>query len=360
VSHIPQRKEKDCLNCGTIVQGKYCQNCGQENVVPHETFWHMVKHFLYDITHFDSKFFDSIKYLLLKPGFLPKEYIKGRRASYLNPVKKYVFTSAIFFLLFFSFFLPKNAIQINFNNPLTQAERIAKIKDYEEELAKNKNNEKLAVAIQMLKDTNRSITFQELSNYWGEDDFNFISLSGRKYKNLKEYDSIQKNLPKAERDGWFKKIIQKKNLRLKEKYKNDSSMGVRKLADTFLHKLPYMLFVSLPFFALILKLLYIRRKNYYYADHGIFSIYHYIFTFILLLLIFSLDKLDDLTGWDIISIIEIILFLSGGLYLYVSMKKFYGQNHGKTFLKFLLLNISGIIMLLILFAAFIIFSVFEI
>lgn len=64
----------------------------------------MVQHFLYDITHFDSKFFDSMKFLLLKPGFLPKEYIAGKRASYLNPVKKYVFTSAVFFIVFFSVF----------------------------------------------------------------------------------------------------------------------------------------------------------------------------------------------------------------------------------------------------------------
>ena len=68
----------------------------------------------------------------------------------------------------------------------------------------------------------------------GEDDFTFINLDGRKYKNLQEYDSVQKNLPKAERDGWFKKIIQKKNLQLKEKYKNDSSIGVRKLGGYFL------------------------------------------------------------------------------------------------------------------------------
>jgi hypothetical protein len=358
VSHIPQRKEKDCLNCGTIVQGKYCQNCGQENVVPHETFWHMIQHFLYDITHFDSKFFDSIKYLLLKPGFLPKEYVLGRRASYLNPVKKYVFTSAVFFLLFFGFFVTENTVEINLNSRLTKEERFEKIKEGEAELAKNPNNDKWKIALQMLKDTSRVLTQQDMVNYW--DDFTFINVSGRKYKNLQEYDSVQKNLPKKERDGWVKKVIQKKNLKLKEKYKNNPGNWSKKLVDTFLHKLPYMLFVSLPLFALFLKLLYIRNKSFFYADHGIFSIYHYIFTFILLLFVFGFDELDTLTGWEIFSILEIILFLSGGVYLYLSMKRFYNQGHGKTFLKFLLLNISGIVMIIVLFIVFVVFSVFEI
>ena len=102
MSHIPQRKEKDCLNCGAIVQGRFCHVCGQENVVPKESFWHMVIHFFYDITHFDSKFFETLKDLVTKPGFLSKEYMKGRRASYLHPVKMYVFTSAVFFLRFTS------------------------------------------------------------------------------------------------------------------------------------------------------------------------------------------------------------------------------------------------------------------
>ncbi|MBP0577674.1 DUF3667 domain-containing protein, partial [Campylobacter jejuni] len=77
---------------------------GQENIEPKESFWHLTTHFIYDITHFDGKFFSTLKYLLFRPGFLSKEYLKGRRAGYLHPVKMYVFTSALFFLIFFSFY----------------------------------------------------------------------------------------------------------------------------------------------------------------------------------------------------------------------------------------------------------------
>ena len=140
----------------------------------------------------------------------------------------------------------------------------------------------------------------------------------------------------------------------------DPRSGMNKMMETFLHKLPLLLFVSLPIFALLLKLLYFRRKKFYYADHGIFSIYHYIFSFFLLLLVLSLDELGDFTGWDIFDIMALILFLSGGVYLFMAMRRFYGQGFFKTLFKFTLLNIGAILALVLLFFVFLIFSVYTI
>lgn len=93
----PLRKEKNCLNCGTEVPERYCTHCGQENAVPHETFTHLVKHFVADIFHYDSQFLTTLKYLLFKPGFLSREYMAGKRVRYVNPIKLYVFISFVFF-----------------------------------------------------------------------------------------------------------------------------------------------------------------------------------------------------------------------------------------------------------------------
>ncbi|MEO8860602.1 MAG: hypothetical protein ABI358_04220, partial [Ginsengibacter sp.] len=70
MSHFPERTQRNCLNCGTQLQGRYCHTCGQENVSPKESVWHLISHFFNDVTHFDGKFFTSIKDLILKPGFL--------------------------------------------------------------------------------------------------------------------------------------------------------------------------------------------------------------------------------------------------------------------------------------------------
>lgn len=359
MSHIPQRKEKDCLNCGAIVQGRYCQNCGQENVVPHETFWHMVKHFLYDITHFDSNFFGTIHHLIFKPGFLSKEYVKGRRAGYLHPVKMYVFTSAIFFLLFFSFFITKDSIKTNLDETLSPALRLEYINNLQEQLKKDPGNSDLLARLMRAKDSAFTITVADTisaeNNY-----FYLFGLSERSYRNRAEYDSLQQLLPEAERDDWFTRSMTRKEIEINQKYKGNPGEVFKKLADGLLHRLPYMLFVSLPLFALILKLVYFRRKQFYFADHGIFTIHLYVFTFLALLCIFLFGELSDLTGWYIWGILTIVMVLLLIFYLFVAMRNFYGQSKGKTALKFLLVLLASVIMILILFAFFAFFSAFTI
>jgi Protein of unknown function (DUF3667) len=364
VSHRQERKEKDCLNCGALIQGRYCHICGQENVLAKESFGHLVTHFFYDITHFDSKFFDSLRYLIFRPGFLPKEYLKGRRVSYLNPIRMYVFTSAFFFIIFFSLFKAEDAINTGIDVPLNAKERLKEIKKAEEEIKKAEEelkkyggSEQWQTALTILKDTSKPVTTNDLLKI--VKDSLAITINNKKYRNLNQYDSIQHSLPAGEKDGWFSRTMVRKGLKFYEKNNYDVSLTTKNFFNTVFHKLPYLLFVSLPFFAFILKLLYLRRRKFYYEDHAIFSIYHYIFSFILLLFVFGFGKIQDFTGWNFMNFLTAILFLLGGFYLYRSMRRFYGQGRVKTLIKFLLLNLAGLISFIILFALFLLFSVFE-
>ena len=125
VSHTKQRKEKNCLNCNAEVQGRYCHICGQENNQPKESFGHLLNHFFQDITHFDGKFFSTIKLLITKPGFLTLQYTLGRRNNFLNPIRLYIFTNALFFLIFFSF-IQKDEAE-NYDKPATSQEVAEKL-----------------------------------------------------------------------------------------------------------------------------------------------------------------------------------------------------------------------------------------
>jgi len=64
------RKENNCLNCGENVDGKFCSNCGQENIEMNETFWSFVSHGIAHYFHYDSKFRTTIRPFLAKPGQL--------------------------------------------------------------------------------------------------------------------------------------------------------------------------------------------------------------------------------------------------------------------------------------------------
>jgi hypothetical protein len=361
VSHIPQRKEKDCLNCGAIVQGHYCQDCGQENVVPKETFWHMVTHFFYDITHFDSSFFVSIKDLLFKPGFLSKEYMLGRRKKYLHPIRMYVFTSAVFFLLFFSLFSAKDSIKFDGSKILTGTERLRMIAEMESEINDDSTKKFILERLQALKDTSKPVTKADLLRAAEQLDVTIINFSGRgkKYNSVAAYDSAQQLLPLDKRDGWFMRRLIKKETEVNIKYGSDPEAGLRKLGDIVLHRLPYMLFVSLPLFALLLKLVYFRRKQFYYADHGVFTIHLYIFSFILLMIVFGLTKLEEVTHVRVINFIVFFLFLGLLFYLYKAMRNFYGQKRFKTFIKFCIVAFFSFIMMMVLLALFMFFSAYT-
>jgi len=361
LSHIPQRKEKDCLNCGATVQGRYCHVCGQENVVPKETFWHMVTHFFNDITHFDGSFFTTLKDLLFKPGFLSKEYMKGRRASYLHPVRMYVFTSAIFFLLFFTFFGPGDtSIQEGHDEPVTAAERGDYLKSLEKKLARDTGNIALKEKYLRTRDTAYRVTKKDILNE-GLDSLKKkngiqINFTNKDYRSFEEYDSVEKALPVSQRDGWIMRRIARKSIEISNKYRDNPDKAIKKFAESTLHRLPYMLLVSLPFFALILKLVYIRRKNFYYADHGVFTIHLYVFSFLLLLLVFCTGKLREVTGIKDFEYFTAILLLILLFYLYKAMHTFYGQGRWKTFFKFLIVAFTSLIMMLILLILFMFFS----
>ncbi len=342
MSHLPQRKEKNCLNCDTTVVGKFCHNCGQENIEPKETVWHLISHFLEDITHFDGKFFTSLKDLILKPGFLSKQYIIGRRASYLNPIRMYLFTSAIFFLIFFSLVkIDEKRLDTHINYSGKSYQEISQM-----------DSAKLSEFTRKLNNGNPLSRAEVLSRM----DTGFQMAPGH-YSSRREYDSLLK--AGVKKHNWIERQLTYKNLDLKEKYGSNRKAILSAVINRFLHSLPQMLFVLLPLFALILKLMYVRRKQFYYVDHVIFSIHFYIFTFLVMLISLGLGKIKDLLHWEWLAYLQGILFISILYYFYKALRNFYKQSRAKTILKYIILLLSFFVTAVLLFTIFFLFSLFE-
>ena len=357
MSHQPERKEKNCLNCETALVGRYCHVCGQENILPHQKFWGMIRHFLEDLFHFDGKFFETLRQLFLRPGIISKEYTQGKRTKYLDPIRMYLFTSAIFFLIFWQ--LQKLEMHVNSNIFVPPAERIELLHDLNEQYKEHPNDTTLPKLIALVRDTSFQIHLDTGRNQMV--DSNKVHFKGRDY--VISYDSVTR-LKEMIRihpgDGWIKRQFKKKTAVFIEKYGNDPGEGIARFSEIFLHNLPYLLFISLPFFAGILNLLYIRRKNYYFSDHAVFTLHHYILSFIIMLLIFILGTLQQRYRFGIFGYAMTALGIVYLFYLFMAMKNFYGQSIMKTFLKFILLIFLALIVILILITIFLIFSVFQI
>ncbi len=317
----------------------------------------LIGHFIADLFHFDGKFFKSMGRLFFKPGLLPKEYTEGKRKKNLDPIRMYIFTSAFFFFIFFLFLNTSDSIKFNGNEALTMAQRDSVIKKLNEKIKEDPESVALLNNLELLNDSTQEINPLKLSTL--KKDFTLVSIGEEKYKSKAEYDSIQKSLPKAERNGWLVRNLYHKQFEINEKYKANGEEALKSLFEVFLHKLPILLFVSLPLFALVLKLLYIRRRKFYYVDHAVFSLYQYVFSFILILLILLFSKLKDLTNYGIINFIQFILIVYWIYYLYKAMNIFYEQSKWKTIIKIMFLFFFGLVINLSLFIVFFFFSIFQ-
>lgn len=376
MSHSKERHEKICLNCNAALHGRFCHVCGQENIEPKETVWGLVSHFFYDITHFDGKFFSTTRYLITRPGFLPKEYIEGRRTRYLHPIRMYVFTSALFFLCFYSMFhfnagegsdadkekeAQKGANLVIALPDSIRARALANAKDKDDSAAVEKTLDLATPFMRKVEEKEKkSDTAALFSKKIRKKRWNVnLTNPDQRYASIAEYDSIQKALPRDEQDNWIERRAKHREIELDHRYKGDQKAMWKDLMEKFTHTFPYLLFISLPLYALFLKLIYIRRKQFLYVTHGIFLIYLYIFTFIDLLIYFGLVKVRESMDWNWLGFLEAAVLLYGVWYAYKAMRKFYGQGTGKTLLKFFILNTVAFCTIIILFMGFFLFAVFK-
>ncbi|UCJ08319.1 DUF3667 domain-containing protein [Chitinophaga pendula] len=340
MKHQPIRQNNQCLNCGATVPERYCSHCGQENIEPHESFGHLFQHFVADVVHYDSKALSTLKYLIIRPGFLTKAYTAGKRVSYVNPIKLYIFISFVFFLLYAMIISDGEQEEPRPSQQHTEAQQT----DSLQRAAALKRGMHISDSILSnlsAKDSSRVGTSVEIDTE-GTNTMFSNALAALSHKTPEAYDSVQQRLPAAKRDGPAKKRVIRRLLYLQLKY--GSNMG-HAIAETFTHNIPKLMFILLPLFALLLKWMQDKRK-WLYVDHGIFSIHFHTFFFILLLIAGLLDRLlhtSAFTEWGI---------LAGIIYLVVALRNVYGQSWRKSAVKGILLLLMYVLSMSILFLGY--------
>jgi predicted RNA-binding Zn-ribbon protein involved in translation (DUF1610 family) len=84
----PHHVASDCPNCGAVVAGHYCHECGQETVLHPPSAREFVHEFIGHYVALEGKLWKSLLLLLFRPGQLTLEYINGRRVRYIQPLKR--------------------------------------------------------------------------------------------------------------------------------------------------------------------------------------------------------------------------------------------------------------------------------
>jgi hypothetical protein len=88
-----------CDNCGAVLHGPYCAQCGQHAHDSARGVSALLRDGWHTLTHLDGRLGSTFWSLLLRPGFLTREYFAGRRQRYLPPVRLYLVISVVFFAL---------------------------------------------------------------------------------------------------------------------------------------------------------------------------------------------------------------------------------------------------------------------
>lgn len=326
------RQEKDCLNCGHTVESRFCSYCGQENTEKRQSFGHLVTHFIEDLTHYEGSFWKTIRYLLFRPALLTKAYLAGKRASFVAPVKLYIFVS------FVCFFLP------------------AVLPDAYEETADTAEHAAAAVPE---TDTSKSHSTKFRTDvFW-----TVFSIHGLKsdfkrpndYTSVAQMDSMQAALPKAERYNWLEYRMAKRIIAIYSHYTEEEVS--EKFDESFDHNIPKALFVYMPFCALMLWFFH-GKKRWYYFDHAIFTLHYFSF----MMLVFSIYTVLSFIG-DMLPIPEkanaylTVLYVLTGLiwvfnYFFRAHRKMYGESWLVSGLKCFVMFIINITFVGFLFVVF--------
>jgi len=293
-------KQDQCLNCSTILREEdvFCPACGQKKLQAHDfTFRHLAVDSVGDYFHFDGKFYRTVKSLLLHPGAMTNDFLAGRRARYIQPFKLFLFISVVYFLLFG---------MTSMKHELPQSGNVSDTLKEKETL-------------------NYSITLPDAEKMTIAEARTAVERMGEDAL----LDSIMPN------SGWFTRFVSKKFLQ-------NAMQGNEKLTEKLFHNASKIVFILIPVMALLLKLLYIRKKKLYF-DHLIFALHLHALIFLGLIMNLVFDDFTD--GY-------FMAFLFPGmlLYLLLSLKRVYLQAWGRTILKFLLLFFGYLILALPVFA----------
>ncbi|WP_288244761.1 DUF3667 domain-containing protein [uncultured Chryseobacterium sp.] len=357
MSHGKVRDEKSCLNCGHVVEERFCPHCGQENIQPKQPFYYLFTHFIEDFTHYDGQFWKTIKYLLVRPGKLTKEYLAGKRQSYVAPVKLYIFIS------FITFFLPSllssSEEEQEKNNVYTlntterekaSKERVAKILD-----SINKENKNMLIpksAINDLKVTEVNGNDIE-TDALGETKDGKLMILGA--KNMKQFDSLYAKRTDDRSSFDFMRPIAKKIFHLQEQGLNKQQIFA-KFTDTVVHTLPKALFIYLPIFAFFLWLFH-NKKKWWFFDNGIFTLHYFSFLLLgILILIFLSDLMSLLPDYSIFNILNSLVYTAAIgymlVYFFIAHHRVYENSRSISVIKgislFIINSLALLCMLLLL------------
>lgn len=304
------------------------------------------------VLNIDNQAFSTVKNLAF-PGKLTVDYFQGKHIRYYRPIRLFFFSGALLIAILSlqignapSQIMPKALKEIQALH--LQHQFYLKLDSLKNETASSFKNPTAVAALDTL--------LAKLDSSYRSPENDSIELTRKFYRNSKKdtiYHKGEFNLSLQEGDvikiavddfenmkedslmnaygihGFWEKLIVRQQVRL---FKKGDNFVFYILSNTL-----WMMLVMMPMLAVVLKLMYIRSRNFYYFEHLIFSFHVHSFQFLLFsLVVLSSNWLSD----DKFSMVISFSFLAAFLYAFFALKRFYRQGWIKTFLKYLIISLA--------------------
>ena len=297
---VPSGESPDCLNCGTHLSGQYCDSCGQRSRSRQIKLWELVSDAFGDLFELDSRLWQTLVPLVIRPGRLTYDYLQGRRARFMPPFRMYLVLSLIFFVV--AFFDPHAELSLLYEIPSEQ-EVAATAEDEDED------------------EDSIIVPFNDNEGEEIEDDCEV------------EASDIEE-LP----DFLARRFTPKRVQQVCEQMIADKGKSV---SEKVTSNIPTALIVLLPLMALVLKALYPLSRR-YYVEHLLFFVHLHSFLFLLVTLQILFTRLAAAIALSELATTLIIVASSiyAPVYLFVAMGRVYGQGGFVRFLKFIALFVA--------------------
>jgi hypothetical protein len=307
-----------CLNCGAAVRGRYCVDCGQVTDTHIPTLGEVFGDALVSVFNLDSRLWRTLAALFFYPGRLTQDFLAGKRARYVPPLRLYLVLSVFLFLLV--------SLSPDNDNDEDEAD------DLEAQLTQDiKATTDAAVAEQVNAEL-EAAGLDPATTVTGieRDDggrVTFTNPDGVQIELDGEDSCDEIDVPFVEKGDAF-------DTKVRDTCVRNVEDGFRTIGRAFLDNVPLLAFLVIPVMAVVFKVFYLFTGK-PYLQHLIFLCHTHAFTFLLFMVWNLLLILDDFVpGAGFLSFVWffVLLFYSP-VYYFLAMRRTYEQGRLLTLVK---------------------------
>ncbi len=327
-----------CANCGHERDDRFCPRCGQNDRDYKRSLWRLVADLIKETFEVDGRLPRTLRPMFLRPGQLAVEFSRNRRASYVSPIRLYLFASILFF--FVVAVRLGGIAQEEVGEPSAgerKAEPLAG-KDPAEECADvdiarfqsalPPHRRRMLEEIWIRDESNWKKTALCIVMRWGTDDETTVSEANVGAANTR---AARKGEPPTGKPGPVRMFV----VGAVVEGPRDWRAAVSQLLDN----LPLAMFVTLPAYALLLKVFFYSSGR-YYTEHLVFAMHLHTFSFLVYTLALATPDTSILPGLfgETLERADGALLLWVAAYSFLALRRYYRNGRFRTTVKWFVLG----------------------